>query len=549
MNKKLLSIFIKMFILTIISSGYFYAVANDRIPLILEDCTHYLTSDNILNVPHDCSNIQSALFSAIKNTTVKVEPGIYYENITWPQGVDGVKLIGENPSTTIIDGKRIASVIRIGVYESPTDIVYVFTGNLKPHFVDTYFRPYKFMESNYLEKDWQRINCYCTIKGKEIRNALIQGFTIRNGYGYGPSMFNGGGGICCGKTNLTLSNVDISDNRGYNGGGILCKGGTLNLSNVTIKNNKSSSHGGGIYYSDIYVSFINCKQFLNGNGSITLSSVTISNNTAVNQGGGAYIQIAGEDKVEVDYLNFLSVNVLDNTSSYGGGITLHNVTPNGGLTLTNLNIVGNTAKKEGGGIKVVGRCYLLNSTINQNTATVGGGISGSIVHLLSNVTFSENFAKNWGAIKAYELFFNMNLTEGFNLISFPVKISNMTIKDIFPDLISAYKVNGSNITPMDVNDIVTYGEGFYIQIPDSKIYTVSGEPINSYQVTVLKNELTLIPAVIGKVTPRSTPSNVISSLFGMKKNSYFLANEIEAGFAYYIYSSEDAEIIIDNTKY
>jgi hypothetical protein len=69
--------------------------------------TWYVHPDSSLN------SIQLALDSCVYNDTVLVGPGIYHENLVWPN-VGSIKLNSElGPDTTIIDGDSIGDVIRI----------------------------------------------------------------------------------------------------------------------------------------------------------------------------------------------------------------------------------------------------------------------------------------------------------------------------------------------------------------------------------------------------------------------------------------------------
>ena len=65
-----------------------------------------------INVPDDYASIQEALDIAIEGTTIKVAPGIYYENLIWPENVDGIELIGTHGrDETFIDGQSLGRVI------------------------------------------------------------------------------------------------------------------------------------------------------------------------------------------------------------------------------------------------------------------------------------------------------------------------------------------------------------------------------------------------------------------------------------------------------
>lgn len=64
----------------------------------------------VINVPDDYKKIQWAVGNASEGTTIYVKAGTYYEhNITI--SVNGLKLVGENAGTTIIDGNGTGPII------------------------------------------------------------------------------------------------------------------------------------------------------------------------------------------------------------------------------------------------------------------------------------------------------------------------------------------------------------------------------------------------------------------------------------------------------
>ncbi|TET44759.1 DUF1565 domain-containing protein [candidate division TA06 bacterium] len=65
---------------------------------------------SVLNVPSDYPTIQEALDAASRGDTVKVGPGIYYENVRIPKPL---VLWGSGSSSTTIDGSGIDMVVRV----------------------------------------------------------------------------------------------------------------------------------------------------------------------------------------------------------------------------------------------------------------------------------------------------------------------------------------------------------------------------------------------------------------------------------------------------
>lgn len=140
------------------------------------------------------------------------------------------------------------------------------------------------------------------------------------------------GGAIRNEGDLVLMNVIIHENQASAGGGIL-NDGTLSVSNSTIRDNIAK--GGGDYFTE-------CKTgggIKIMSGTVTIENSTISHNQSKGKGGGIHIACVGE------------------------------------LYLTNSTISGNYSHEDGGGIFINGMAVITNSTITENEATNGGGIS------------------------------------------------------------------------------------------------------------------------------------------------------------------------------
>ena len=191
----------------------------------------------------------------------------------------GMTIVGEGPSATIIDGNHATPLFFVA---HPSD-----TGNDR-----------------------------------------IEGLTLRGG----SSIYEGGAvhldtNIAHGFTSTTtLENVVVSDSHGGNGGGIAAvDGASLVLRHCIVRDN-AAAYGGGVYGT-----------------YVTISDSMINNNTAATKGGGVYLlgfgtiertsvtlNLAGDDGggVYADGLGYGVIDVVNSTietnaaGGYGGGVAV-----------------------------------------------------------------------------------------------------------------------------------------------------------------------------------------------------------------------------------
>lgn len=191
---------------------------------------------------------------------------------------------------------------------------------------------------------------YCQVR---IRNTTISGNSASGNYAVG-------GGVHADSTVLDLNNSTVSGNSAVShGGGIYADAGSLGIfESKIIDNTASNASGGGI--------------FAKGSGFLLRFS-TVSGNSA-NSGGGVY----GYNIASSSGSNFIESSTISNNTavSAGGGVDInHNYYLYTPLRVVNSTLSGNSAGIVGGGIKsYVTSISILDSTLMDNAATVGGGV-------------------------------------------------------------------------------------------------------------------------------------------------------------------------------
>ncbi len=217
----------------------------------------------------------------------------------------------------------------------------------------------------------------------------------------------------------TINGLDITGGTGNYGlyapitfGGGIDNGGNLTLNNDSVIKN-TAGDGGGIFND------VNAKLWLGGK-----SGTSINWNTANGYGGGGIYNYRGwisSSNAEANHNTAAGVTVIGgggifnhdgalwlgsrftsgtsvnwNTAPVGGGIKNYGTLSH--LTMDNAEVNHNTASGVGGGISTVGpnTADLMDTSVKWNAATSGGGIYSSGKLSLTNDAISWNKASVWG---------------------------------------------------------------------------------------------------------------------------------------------------------
>jgi hypothetical protein len=225
----------------------------------------------------------------------------------------------------------------------------------------------------------------------EDSNSVLNGLTIRNGYGDNRQIYSNvrsvGGGIFCEESRPKIVNCRIIGNEAGNyGGGIFCFESSPVIENCTIRdNNASRIGGGGLCFLDACRPMIkDC--IISGNRAITVGDYS-------GRGGGIHCDIGRHSVATLE-----RCIIENNSAENGGGLWLDNECD---MVIDNCKIVSNTADYRGGGIQSAWSDILIsNSIVNGNTAvSIGGGMwiwEGNPT--IANSTFTGNSAGSGGAI-------------------------------------------------------------------------------------------------------------------------------------------------------
>ncbi len=236
-----------------------------------------------IRVPMDYPTIQAGIDAAAGCDLVLVEPGTYEEtidflgkNIVVASDLDGDPETEDiSPETTVIDAGMAGSAV--------------------------------------------------TFDGGETAEAILHGFTLRNGSGTFDGKLSGGGGIFCVSSDPTILDCIVTDNSTDYAAGIYCEGSEPTIDGCAIAGNSATDGGGGIGLYDSSPRILNCTVSANfvesGGGGLycNLSSpklrhCTFSGNEAA-EGGAIFARNAS-------YPESTSTILWGNTAEYGHEIRL-----------------------------------------------------------------------------------------------------------------------------------------------------------------------------------------------------------------------------------
>jgi len=216
-------------------------------------------------------------------------------------------------------------------------------------------------------------------------SAVIDGFTISNGYAVGSHPDKCGGGVRLSRGTLRNSWIRDCTAAGGYGGGIYCDTAVAVLiSNCVVSGNSFPSQGGGV-----------CNAV---SVPLTIVDCVISNNTSTGSSGGGILLNSGGV--------MRNCTVTANQAAYAGGVHV------AGGTVSNCVISANTCtdNNTGGGGVMLSKGVVSCSTITLNRARAAGGgfhvqASGGTIR---DCTITENASTNSSAGGIY-LYQNGNI--------------------------------------------------------------------------------------------------------------------------------------------
>ena len=124
--------------------------------------------------------------------------------------------------------------------------------------------------------------------------------------------------------------------------------------------------------------------------------------------------------------------------------------------------------------------------------------------------------------------FDFHLKQGWNLISLPLTPSTPALDNLFPDYEAAYEFKNGGYA---IVTTIIPGKGYWLKIPSQKVYSISGQPFQSYAIN-LSEGWHLIGGSYEEMTPNLDMS--IKVIFRYVDGRYEQAFSLISGWGYWI---------------
>lgn len=200
-----------------------------------------------------------------------------------------------------------------------------------------------------------------------ISDTVIAGNEARSA---APNENSGGGGAWIKANNVTLTNVEFSDNEARFGGGAYVESeNQLTIDNAFVTNNTALNYTGGL---------------LAGGRTVVMRNSVVSGNTSQNVLGGIYLgagRLYGSPGIPT--LTLSNTRISDNVATEIGGGLIFNLESQ--AELDRITVTGNSGG-ELGGIDVLGSLSMTSSTLSNNIGAglnVGYGFSPTSISICS----------------------------------------------------------------------------------------------------------------------------------------------------------------------
>ncbi len=139
---------------------------------------------------------------------------------------------------------------------------------------------------------------------------------------------------------------------------------------------------------------------------------------------------------------------------------------------------------------------------------------------------------------------NMFVSSGWNLVSVPIMMENMTPGSVFENATSP--VFGFDNSYHN-NDILSPGNGYWVSFDIPHSISMSGEPVGTDHISLKAgwNLIGVLHASVNTSAVITEPAGIIGSYFYGYDYNYFLANMLVPGMGYWVRASADGYMFLN----
>lgn len=138
---------------------------------------------------------------------------------------------------------------------------------------------------------------------------------------------------------------------------------------------------------------------------------------------------------------------------------------------------------------------------------------------------------------------SLNLNEGWNLMSVPLRRQNMFYKDIFSNSISyAYTYDNGYIRI----DSLKVGTGFWLKFPQQEIVNITGQSLSEISIPIKAgwNLIGGLNGILPVSSIQTNPPGILSSPFYEYSSGYQISDQIVKGKGYWVKSTSEGNLIL-----
>lgn len=161
----------------------------------------------------------------------------------------------------------------------------------------------------------------------------------------------------------------------------------------------------------------------------------------------------------------------------------------------------------------------------------------------TNVGGTSNWSGTWNFTTTLYAFTYL-LEDGWNMISIPFNVSDGNPDVLFPEAVSnAFEYSGGYMTANPLR----HGKGYWVKFNDSTSAIIAGTPVMSDTINVVYgwNLVGAIADPVDVTAIESNPPNIVTSTFwGYSGGSYFVADTLYPGHAYWVKVNNGGTLMI-----